>query len=208
MARPREISGTPGSRIRVLGQSGDDYLYFFEEDTGDREYQTMNNWTPTSGGLPAKLASQLNNLPAKGRYMTQVSFGPEGEWYVRGKKRDGSGGYAWWGGTSATDSIKECNDANPQVAFGHDNTCAIIQGSNGYWFSHGINDNLKKRIELVRKKRGTVKFLRLFADNEYFISDSEGTQWVLQNTHIAEKLKSKNNGGKVCDVAVAGTVHG
>ena len=177
MARPREIRGTPGSRIRVLlGHSGDDYLYFFDEDTGDREYQTRN-WTTASGGLPNALASQLNNMSAKGRHMTQVSFGPEDEWYVRGKKRDGSGGYAWWGGTSATDSIKKWSDPNLQVAFGYDNRWALIQGSNGSWFSHGINDNLEKRIELVRKKRGTVKFLRLFADNEYFISDSEGTQW-------------------------------
>ena len=163
MARPREISGTPGSRIRVLlGQSGDDYLYFFDEDTGDREYQTMN-WTPTSGGIPAKLASQLNNLPAKGRYMTQVSFGPEGEWYVRGKKRDGSGEHTWWGGTSASDSIKEyCTDPSLQVAFGHDNRWALIKEKNGWYFSYDINEDLVKHMELVRKRRGSVNFLRLF----------------------------------------------
>ena len=48
MARPREIRGTPGSRIRVLlGQGGEDYLYFLDEDTGDREFQTVN-WTATA----------------------------------------------------------------------------------------------------------------------------------------------------------------
>ena len=204
MARPREIRGTPGSRIRVLlGQGGEDYLYFLDEDTGDREFQTVN-WTATEGGLPSGLASQLNNLPAKGRHMTQVSFGPEGEWYVHGVKRDGSGGFAWWGGTSATDSIfvDPRTSHSLQVAFGHDNRWALIQGGNGSWFSHGINEHLVKRVESVRNRKRAVHFLRLFADDGYFISDSEGTEWVGVGIHCAEELK-KSGGGEVRDVAVA-----
>jgi hypothetical protein len=187
----------------LLGQGGGDYLYFFDEDTGDREFQT-SNWAATPGGLPAKLSSQLNNISAKGRYMTQVSFGPEDEWCVCGKKRDGSGEHAWWGGTSATGKIKEWYGEGGilQVAFGYDNHWALIQGRNGYWLSPGINEELKQRIELINKKNGSVKFLRLFADNGYFISDSDGTEWMGISRYCAEELRN-NNGGEVCDVAVA-----
>ena len=52
MSRPREITGTEGSRIKVfLGETGGDYLYFFDEDDGSRSGSRVD-WTTGSGSLP------------------------------------------------------------------------------------------------------------------------------------------------------------
>lgn len=93
------------------------------------------------------------------------------------------------GSTFASGKIKECGKGESlQVAFGHDKTCVINEGGNGYWFSPGINEELKSAQSLSLKGGGR----RLFADNGYFFSDSNGTQW-----------HAVNEGGEVCDVAIA-----
>jgi hypothetical protein len=102
--------GKPYSIKVLLGSEGSDYVLLMDEDDGDCEYQYCN-WTTTgSGGIPSNLAKQINNCSAKKRYITDVAFGPNDEWFVTGKKRDGSGEYSWWGGTSAP--LEPCGGAH------------------------------------------------------------------------------------------------
>ena len=93
--RPRSIEGTIGSRIRViLGETGtNNWLLLLDHDDGDTKWQEVQ-WN----GVPDQLCKQINNCTTKGRYVTDVDFGPGEEWFVNGIKRDGSGDHAWWGG--------------------------------------------------------------------------------------------------------------
>ena len=76
MPRPPPVTGSAGSRIKViLGATGDDYLYFFDETHGGTADWQSSGWTTSTGSLPDGLASQLNACSNKGRYITDV-------WYV------------------------------------------------------------------------------------------------------------------------------
>ena len=101
---PRSIEGNIGSRIRVIfGATSDNWLLLLNNDDGNRIWQDQY-WS----NIPDKLNKQINNCIAKGRYIEEVDFGPNGEWYVHGIKRDGSGGHSWWDeNTTASLSIKE-----------------------------------------------------------------------------------------------------
>ena len=203
--RPRSITGSAGSRIRLLfGETGSDYLYFFNEDDGTSEWQS-SDWTIGPGGFPNGLAKQLNNIIAKDRYVEEVAFGPNDEWYVYGIKRDGTGGYSWWGGCSNNCSAKikelttgSCNRL--QVCFGRHSSSLLIVDNNGYSFSY-IDEDLVKRVKMINREKGTIHLVRLFADGGYFIRDSEGSQWKGLGTHLAKEVKK---GGTINDVAVAG----
>lgn len=204
--RPRPISGSAGSRIKViLGDTGSDYLLLLDEDNGNHECQ-RNDWTAGYGSLPAGLANQLNNLPKKGRYADQVAFGPNGAWYVSGVKRDGSGSHAWWGGgdIQMMGAMKEYagNGSSVQVSFGKDGEYAIIIGTNGYATSCSFNNDLLARIQRMRNRSMTIKKVCLFPAGGYFISDDEGTEWQVGNTHLSKELK--NGRDTVLDVIKAG----
>lgn len=205
MSRPRPISGSAGSRIRViLGKTGDDYLYYINEDDGNCEWQSRD-WTVDDGGPPYGLCRQMNNINSKGRYITDVTFDSTGQWYVAGQKRDGTGGHSWWGDTDAGESIKNACDTT-KVVFGNDDgnyhkekRWVVLNGRNGYSTSQGIDSNLKSRMQRINKKRKTIDFIRLFDNNNFFISDSEGTQWSV-GSHLSKELK---DGGTVLDVTLA-----
>ena len=204
MARPMPMSDE-GSRVRViLGETGEDYLVILDhEDAGGYKWQTVD-WSSEDGGLPLGLAQQLRNLTKKDRHATEVAFGPDGEWYVEGMKRDGSGVHAWWGGTYywAEDVIKEASDRR-SIAFGANDSYVFLRGKNGARW-HGIDDRLKKQINRID---GRIDFVRLLRSGAYFISDSEGTGWKGCGTHLSEELMNGEGGGRDCiihDVAEAG----
>lgn len=207
MSRPRSIKGSAGSRIRViLGETGDDYLYYINEDDGNREWQTRN-WTVDNGGPPYGLCRQMNNMSRKGRYITKVDYDTTGQWHVAGQKRDGTGAYSWWGATDGGYKIKNAvRTGDGKVFFGNDDgyygdkekRWVVLHGRNGYAMSDGINSNLISRMKRINKKRKTINFLRLFNNNEYFISDDEGTHWNVLS-HLSKELKN-GGGGPVLDV--------
>lgn len=63
VAVPRPITGTIGSRIRlVLGKTGDEWLLLQNHDHGNREWQEKS-WD----SMPFAVAKQLNNCMEKGR---------------------------------------------------------------------------------------------------------------------------------------------
>jgi hypothetical protein len=202
------VTGSAGGRIKViLGASGDDYVYFLDETYGDSAYDFQtSNWTTGEGSLPSGLAKQLNACTAKHRHITEVAHGPDGEWYVAGQKRDGSGAHAWWGGTEAADSIKEAfSEHRVRASFGGKNyheKWVIVTGTNGYQTSGNVDPDLSARMQRNHKRRGTIDSVRLLPGGGYFIRDSEGSEWKGAGTHLSEELE---NGGKdpVLDVAVA-----
>ena len=151
------------------------------------------------------MAKQLNACGAKGRYITEAAHGPDGEWFVSGRHRDGSGAHSWWGGTDATDTIKGWNSSSARlrVSFGQAGAWVLQQGQNGYSFSGNVDDDLKARIKRIHGNGGTIKRMRLLPHGAYFVSDSEGREWKGVGTHLSEEIK---NGGKdeVLDVVVAG----
>lgn len=202
--RPRSIERSAGHRVRVLhGDSGSDYLVILNEDDGDREWQTAE-WTTGAGGLPSDLARQINNIRAKERYVTGVSFGAHGGWFVSGEKRDGSGGHGWWGGTGATSQIKEWFGTGLplKVSFGDHDRYVLIQGQNGFAFN-GIDDDLQSRIKRINKRKKVINFVRLFPNGGYFISDSEGTEWKGAGEHLSKELKDGGS-DRILDVTLAG----
>lgn len=195
--RPRAITGSAGSRIKVvLGETGSDYLLLLNEDDGSSEWQNTS-WTTEAGGLPNGLANQLNNMIRKGRYATNVAFGPCGEWFISGQKRDGSGAHTWWGGIDSGPSatIKEWAGTKHslQVCFGEGRDFAIIQGNNGFSLACSGDKDLASRVKRIRNRRKTVKKVCLFPSGGYFISDDEGTEWKACNYYLSNELES---GGK------------
>ena len=178
---PRAITGSAGSRIRViLGDSGTDYLHYLNEDNGDRKWQTRN-WTTDSGGPPSGLCKQMNNISAKNRHITDVAFDTSGQWFVSGEKRDGTGAHRWWGGTAATvgAAIRENRD---MVAFGppdpdpddyydeygdeNDNEnhpkCIVLRGNVCQFFGE-IDADLISRMSRINTQNMTFECVRLFA---------------------------------------------
>ena len=188
----------------ILG-GGDEYVYFLDETDGTGDWQT-SEWTTGSGSLPGRLAQQLNACYAKGRYITDVAHGPNDEWFVAGKKRDGSGEYSWWGGTLADESIKELAGGSHrlQVSFGDSGRWALLQGNNGYSMSGNVADALQARVQRIHARSAKIHCIRLLPGGGYFISDSEGYEWNPGSAgqNLSNELKS---GGKdaVLDVAVA-----
>ena len=116
---PRPIVGSVGSRIRVIfGDTGTNWLLLLDHDDGNRKWQDQY-WND----IPGPLATQINNCIAKDRYIKEVGFGPNGEWYVEGVKRDGSGGHAWWGGNDqAASALEKDKNLETRVSFGSDSS--------------------------------------------------------------------------------------
>lgn len=206
-APPRPIEGTVGSRIRLIfDESGSEWLLLLNEDDGDSKWQA-HYWS----GIPDTLAKQLNNCSSKGRYAKEVAFGQSGAWYVNGIKRDGSGGHSWWGGMSdaASDKLNDYTSEPEQlkVSFGY-NSCTgeepyvFLSGRNGYSAS-GVDSGLSSRMQRINKRNSAINFVRIFADEGYFISDDEGTEWCGVGEHFSNALKEKQ-GGAIEEVGAAG----
>jgi hypothetical protein len=195
---PRPITGSIGSRIRLIfGDTGNDWLLIIDKDNGDRRWQDQD-WR----NIPYAVAKQINNCVDKGRDIIDVDFGPGGAWFVKGRKPDGTGGYSWWGGTTASDSLKEGTDG--KVSFGTDvygeGNYFILKGRNGY--SHNnVNTHLSDRIKRMNSQNKTVNFVRLFGGSQYYISDETGKEWVIDGSYCSETVKKHND---VKEVAIAG----
>ncbi len=201
---PPPIAGSVGSRIRlILGATGSDWCVLLNEDDGNSEWQTQD-WSPD---IPDKVATQINNCVDKGRYVQGVDFdATTGAWYMYGIKRDHTGGHSWWGNTEAASSIKTfAADSNRvRVSFGsteYGTETYAIFGSNGSSFSRNLNNKLLQRVKGLNSRNKRIKFVRLFANNGFFISDDEGTQWGAVGTHCANELRGA---GQVDEIAVAG----
>jgi len=193
----RRIKGSAGSRIRlILGDTGDEWLLVLNEDDGDKEWQTVH-----MNCVPEDVATQMDNCSNRGRYVTEVDFGPTGAWYIRGKKRDNTGGHSWWGETEAFTDIKTSDQL--KVSFGSDSdgreTYALLFGQNECVLSSNLNEDLEERIEHLQSQNKAIKFIRLFADDDYFISDDEGTDWLV-GSYLHDELCED---GKVEDIAIA-----
>jgi len=200
---PRPITGSIGSRVRlVFGKNGAEWLLLLNYDNGDTQWQAKN-WS----SIPHTVAKQINNCSAKGRIVKAVDFGPDGAWYVRGEKPDGTGRHAWWGQTSASTTIKEWTGSPHPVhaSFATTDvgteTYVVIQGTNGYSVSNNLEGGLSDRLKRIHSRSKTIHFVRLFSGGKYFISDQEGMEWQLCNEHITTELQ-KNN-GNVEEIAVA-----
>ncbi len=150
----------------------------------------------------------MNSIHNKGRYITKVDYDTSGQWYVAGQKRDGTGWHCWWGGTDsdADNKIKNTNDR--RVVFGNNDEYydkeqrwIVLNGRNGYSMSQGINSDLKTRMQRINENNKNIDFIRLFNNNYYFISDSEGSQWSV-TSHFSEELKN-GGGGPVIDATQA-----
>ena len=149
-------------------------------------------------------------MVAKGRHITSVDFDSLGQWFVAGQKRDGSGYYAWWGGTDASDEIEKSIDTS-KVYFGDEDEDGnpiwiVLNGRNGYQ-SWGIAySNLLKRIERMNKRNKSIDFIRCFNVHGYgpgyFMCDDEGTEWESVGTELSKELKN-GHGGNILDVALA-----
>ena len=123
---PPSVKGIDGKRIRLIfGENGDSYLLILDEDNGDQQWQTQY-WS----NIPYGLAKQINNMVAKGRYVKDVHFSPDGRWFVNGRKRDGSGGHSWWGGCydGLSSAINKMSGKGErlQVSFGYERDQAFL----------------------------------------------------------------------------------
>jgi len=172
------------------------------EDNGNSEWQTKD-WT----SIPHKVENQINNFVNKGRYVQEVDFdATTGAWYMYGIRWDNTGGHSWWGWTKAATDIKIFSARSNQVRilFGSTEygmeTYAIL-GLNGSLFSRNLSDNLMKRVKGLHSQNKRIKFIHLFANNAFFISDDEGMQWGAVGTHCANELREAR---QVDEIAIAG----
>ena len=205
--RPRSITGSDGTRVKLLlGATGEDYILLLDEDDGKREWQS-SDW---SGNLPSKLCKQINNCYAKYRHVTEMAFGPTGQWYVSGSKRSADrtlyGGHHWWGGISDdTHNIKKFCTApgKSRFSFGCNGSYVGLSGSNGY-ILYAVPEGLKARVKKAHQKSETIKVARVFQHSgaAYFVSDAKGTEWCGLSSQLSDHLK---NGGKdeIVDVICA-----
>mmetsp|Transcript_15538 Transcript_15538/g.29305 ORF Transcript_15538/g.29305 Transcript_15538/m.29305 type:complete len:436 (+) Transcript_15538:387-1694(+) len=199
---PRPIAGTIGSRVRViLGDTGNEWILLMNHDNGSAQWQTTN-W---SGFSNDAVTTQVLNCEKKGRYVKEIAVGSSGAWFVNGIKRNGTGGHSWWGSTSADYEIGESikSSHGTKVSFGTDEmgseTYVLVHGSNGYTSSSNVSSSLTSRMYRIRKKKGTIDFIRLFDDDAYFIRDSDGTQWLGLSSYVEKEIKKSY----VEDVAIA-----
>jgi hypothetical protein len=200
---PSPISGSIGSRIRIIfGETASEYLLIFDEED-DRKWQSYCH-----SSIWSAVGRQFRNCTAKGRHVTCIDFGPTGAWFMSGQKRDGSGHHSWWGdSTTASSTIQGEVGGNHEVkaSFGSNEngseTFVVITGNNGYAY-HGIDDDLLSRIKRIHQRRKTIHFVRLFHGDGYFISDSEGTEWKSVGSFLSKELQN-GRCGKINDVAVA-----
>lgn len=203
-AAPRAISGSAGSRVRViLGATGSEWILLLNEDDGNRKFQT-HLWK----SIPSNLARQLNNCSAKSRCAQVVDYGPSQSWYVYGVRMDGTGGHNWWGGTERSFEVKLKGFVASETlkpTFGSDDmgceTFAIIDGRNVYSLSANAPEGLGKRVKKMNSQNKTITSVRLFANGGYFIADDDGSEWCSVGTDCGKELKRSN--GIVHDVAVA-----
>lgn len=202
MSPPRAIAGNVGNRIRVIfGETGSEWLLLLDEDDGDMQWQS-HYWK----GIPRKLATQLNNCTRKGRYVRDVDFGNNGNWFVTGIKRDGSGCHSWWHGAMNEDVMKQMvgGSHRVRVSFGKDahgvTTEVLLNGRNGYFTTGNVHDSLSSRMKRINSRKKSVNFVRLFDHHSYFISDSEGTEWLGMGLHCNKELKKQD---AIKDIAVA-----
>jgi Zinc finger, C3HC4 type (RING finger) len=208
IAEPRPIQGTPGSRIRViLGTTGKDYLLLLNEDDGNTEWQKID-WKGCGSGFPNGVTKQINNCVNKSRYIKEVDFNASiGTWFVRGIRRDGTGDHSWWELTSRLDkAVKDAADV--RVCLGSDyyrkESYVALDGPNLFSASSNIHKHLKTRLNRIKSRSNSyVKFVRLFDDSAYVISDDEGSEWCGLGDEFSKALQ--NNGtGALCDVSLAG----
>ena len=204
---PPQILGSEGQRIKLIfGSSGNSYLLILDEDDGDQRWQNYycNN-------IPAALANQLEIIQKQDRFMRGVSFGTKGRWFVRGKRRDGSGSHIWWGGcqNNLISAIKKnSGEGNRlQVSFGQREDQAILKiGKNGYaQIGYTVNRGLTDRMARINNAKKNIARVRLFpfySSSSWFISDDEGQEWYISKHYsINQEL---NKGNNVHDVALAG----
>jgi len=201
---PRPIEGSVGSRIRlILGKTGSEWLLLLNEDDGDLKWQTQD-WS----SIPHKVANQINNCVNKGRYVKEVDFdATTGAWYMYGIKRDNTGGHSWWGNTEADTDIKTYSAGSVRLRawFGsteYGTETYAIFGPNDSSFSRNLSHKLQQRVQRLVSRNKRVKFIRLFANNGFFISDDEGTLWGGIGTHCTNELREAAR--QVDEVAVAG----
>ena len=202
-SRPERIQGTTGERIRViLGDNGNEWLLLLNKDNGERKWQTQN-WSST---IPFAVAKQINNCIKKDRKVTRVDFNGNGAWYIEAEKYDGTGGHSWWGGTNASNEIKQLTNkaGSKQVYFGtthyNDESYVLISGNNGYEYSEDLDQSLIDCIKRCNARGGIIKFIRLFHNNEFVFTDNSGREWSLDGP-LSDELK--NISGVVHDVASA-----
>lgn len=101
---------------------------------------------------------------AKGRYVKDVHFAPDGRWYMNGGKWDGSGGHSWWGGCydGLSSAIKEWagESGRLQVLWFYNKNQAFLQsGNNGNWHVGGtINTSLQERVDRLHDSHSNLFF--------------------------------------------------
>ena len=202
----RPIQQSAGSCIKVLlGESGSDFLYAFDEDDGDAKWQTLH-WNIESGGIPDGLLKQLNSMTRKGRHMTSIACGPNGDWFVSGERRDGSGAHSWWNtcnyGSQLSDSIKACTSKSSRMvaSFGARNW--LILNNSEISYSSDMDRDIKKIITKLYKDGHVIVSAQLYPCGGYFVKDSRGwLNWKGLSKPLEAELKHGN--ADVLDVICA-----
>jgi hypothetical protein len=196
-ARPTGISGSAGSRTQVmLGPSAGSWILLFNYHDGDSMAQ-KHFWS----GVPHGLANQINNCSAKGRYVTTFAASSDNDWFVHGRRYDGSGGHMWWSGGNpwlAGQLEGEKDEVNVTMQYDEYDGLKqlVIIGSNG-WASTNVGSGLTDEVKKVNTSRGTVKKVFLLPDGNWYINSDVHRSWfVISNEHLKKELK-----------ASSGTVH-
>jgi hypothetical protein len=159
------------------------WLCVLDWDDGTRKYQE-HQW---SEGIPDPVAKQLNNCTKKGRRVTNVAWGEDGSWFVKGEKYDGSGSY-WWGAGEHQDIF----ESSTRVAFGnYGSSVFVVYGEIGF-MSVGIPQELLDRAHTVHKQGKMFESVCLKSDGEgWWVRDICGCEWDDLPLPLGDELQTK-----------------
>ena len=176
---PRQITGTPGSRIMCeLGNDGRSWLLQRNWDDGNRTWQE-HEWDH----VPAILVKHLRRCAVKDQRVTCVAWYSSDlpSWFIAAESQTGSSeGDRWWGNCSSSlETVFRTDSAEiKQVCFTHE-IQFVLHGVNGYTIAGGhIPAGLYKRLSSASSTACEVHKVCLSKtySKGYWVSDEDGWQ--------------------------------
>ena len=189
---PRQIVGTPGSRITCeLGNDGQSWLLQRNWDDGNRSWQE-HEWEH----VPTILVKHLQKCAAKHQHVTCVAWYSSDlpSWFIAAESNSGSSeGDRWWGNcaSSLETVFRADSEEIKQVCFTHASQF-VLHGVNGYTIAGGyVPPGFYKRLSAASSSDSEIHNVCLskLSPKGYWVSDEDGWQCSGLSTDLTLELE-------------------
>jgi hypothetical protein len=186
--QPKAPSATPGHGVQLCCNDEDEWVLVVDQENEDNEKSQDIFW---SNSAPNSVCNQINNCIKKGRMVNGFAFGGNDTWYVSGRRKDGSGGFAW----GNVDGLS-CGAKVAIVSSFHFPSYAVCHERGGF-NSQGVPSDM-----LGVMHRAQVINSIFFDDSGNYFVRYNGHKYSMNvyNQHFRTSINCKK-GGKVCAVA-------